>query len=173
MFAAADLYSRKFFNEVFYRKYKGESEDRLKLMAAEMFESAVKPAIYEQAYAMIKQSRAAGYIQVMVTGSLDILAAPVARHLGMDAFVSNELEYVSGYATGQLKQPLLAGATKATWMRQYAKDHDLDLSECLAYTDSMSDLPMLAVVGKPSVINPDFRLKQVARSFDWPVLQFS
>jgi HAD superfamily hydrolase (TIGR01490 family) len=173
LFAAADLYSRKFFNELFYRRYKGESEDRLKLMAADMFERAVKPAIFDQAYAMIEQSRAAGYMQVMVTGSLDILAEPIAKHLGMDAFVANELEYVGGYATGHLKQPLLAGATKANWMRQYAKDNNLDLGECLAYTDSMSDLPMLTVVGKPSVINPDFRLKQVARSFEWPILQFA
>src|SRR5262249_38938376 len=82
-FAVADVYSRKVFNEVFYRRYKGESEDRLKLMAEEMFETAVRPGIYEQAYAMIRQSRAAGYVQVLVTGALDLLAEPVAHHLGM------------------------------------------------------------------------------------------
>jgi HAD superfamily hydrolase (TIGR01490 family) len=172
-FAAADQYSRKIFNEVFYRRYKGESEDRLKLMAEEMFEDVVKPGIYDQAYHMVRQSRAAGYVQVLVTGALDLLAEPVARHLGMDVFVANELEYVDGYATGKIKQPLLAGATKATWMRQYAADNGFDLEQCLAYSDSMSDLPMLTVVGKPSVINPDFRLKQLARSFDWPVLHFA
>jgi HAD superfamily hydrolase (TIGR01490 family) len=172
-FAVADVYSRKLFNEVFYRRYKGESEDRLKLMAEEMFETVVKPGIYEQAYAMVRQSRAAGYVQVLVTGALDLLAEPVARHLGMDVFVANELEYVDGYCTGKIKQPLLAGATKATWMRQYAADNGFDLEQCLAYSDSMSDLPMLTVVGKPSVINPDMRLKQLARSFDWPVLSFS
>ena len=172
-FAVADAYSRKVFNEVFYRRYKGESEDRLKLMAEEMFETVVKPGIYEQSYAMIRQSRAAGYVQVMVTGALDLLAEPVARHLGMDVFVANELEYVDGYCTGKMKQPLLAGATKATWMRQYCTENGFDLEQCLAYSDSMSDLPMLTVVGKPSVINPDFRLKQLARSFDWPVLSFS
>ena len=57
-------------------------------------------------------------------------------------------------------------------MRQYAADNGFDLEQCLAYSDSMSDLPMLTVVGKPSVINPDMRLKQLARSFDWPVLRF-
>ncbi len=172
-FAVADQYSRKVFNEVFYRRYKGESEDRLKLMAEEMFEDVVKPGIYDQSYHMIRQSRAAGYVQVLVTGALDLLAEPVARHLGMDVFVANELEYVGGYATGKIKQPLLAGATKATWMRQYAAENGFDLEQCLAYSDSMSDLPMLTVVGKPSVINPDFRLKQLARSFDWPVLSFA
>ncbi len=172
-FVTADAYSRKVFNELFYRRYKGESEDRLKLMAEDMFEKIVRPHIFEQSYSMIRQSRAAGYRQVLITGALDLLAEPVARHLGVDDFVSNELEFVNGYATGRLKAPLIAGASKATFIRRYAKDHGLDLEQCLAYTDSMSDYPMLASVGKPSVINPDFRLKKLAKSFDWPILYFS
>ncbi|MEL6548503.1 MAG: HAD family phosphatase [Myxococcota bacterium] len=172
-FVAADQYSRKVFNELFYRRYKGESEDRLKLMAEDMFDDVVRPHIFEQTYSMLRQSRAAGYRQVMITGALDLLAAPVARHLGFDDYVANELEYVDGYATGRLKEPLIAGASKATYMRNYAREHELDLEQCLAYTDSMSDYPMLSSVGKPSVINPDFRLKQLAKSFDWPILYFS
>ena len=171
-FVAADAYSRKIFNEIFYRRYRGESEDRLKLLAEEMFDEVVRPSIFRQAYEMIRQSREAGFRQVLITGALDLLAEPVARHLGMDTYVANELEYVDGYATGRIKQPLLAGATKATWIRHYAQEHGLDLDQCLAYSDSMSDYPMLAVVGKPSVINPDARLRSVARSFDWPILQF-
>ncbi|MEO0813586.1 MAG: HAD family hydrolase, partial [Myxococcota bacterium] len=83
-FVAADQYSRKVFNELFYRRYKGESEDRLKLMAEDMFDDVVRPHIFEQTYSMLRQSRAAGYRQVMITGALDLLAAPVARHLGFD-----------------------------------------------------------------------------------------
>ncbi|MEM6532791.1 MAG: HAD-IB family hydrolase [Myxococcota bacterium] len=171
-FVAADQYSRKVFNELFYRRYRGESEDRLKLMADSMFEEIVRPHIFGQSYHMIRQSREAGYRQVMITGALDLLAEPIARHLGMDDYVANELEYVNGVATGRLREPLIAGASKATYMRSYAKAHNLDLDQCLAYTDSMSDYPMLASVGKPSVINPDFRLKQLAKSFDWPILKF-
>lgn len=171
-FLAADAYSRKVFNEIFYRRYKGESEDRLKMMAEEMFEDIVRPGIFQQSYDMLRQSRDAGYRQVLVTGALDLLAEPVARHLGMDHYVANELECVDGYATGRIKEPLIAGASKATWIRRYATQEGLDLEQCLAYTDSMSDLPMLSVVGKPAVINPDFRLRQHARSFAWPILSF-
>ena len=172
-FMAADAYSRKVFNEIFYRRYKGESEDRLKILAQEGFDEVVKPTIFKQAYAMIRQSRAAGYRQVLVTGALDILAEPVARHLGMDAFVANELEFVDGYCTGRIKPPLLAGATKAAWIRRHAREHGLDLEQCLAYSDSMSDFPMLAAVGKPAVINPDRQLRVEAKASDWPILNFS
>ncbi len=91
----------------------------------------------------------------------------------MDDYVANELEFVGGYATGKIVEPLLAGAAKATWMRSYAATHGYDLETCHAYSDSMSDYPMLCVVGRPSVINPDSRLKSVAQSFDWPILKFT
>ncbi|MEK7704330.1 MAG: HAD-IB family hydrolase [Myxococcota bacterium] len=172
LFLAVDAYSRKFFNELFYRRYRGESEDRLTLMAEEMFDEVVRPSIFTQAYAMIRQSRAAGVRQVLITGALDLLAAPVARHLGMDDFVGNTLEMVDGHATGRIRPPLLAGATKANWMRRYAEERGLDLERCFSYSDSMSDYPMLTAVGRPTVINPDARLRSVARSFDWPILRF-
>lgn len=172
-FFAADAYSRKIFNELFYRRYRGEPEDRLHMLAEELFEEVVKPTIFKQAYAMIRQSREAGYRQVLVTGALDLLAAPVARHLGMDDWVANRLEVVDGYCTGRIQPPLLAGPTKAAWMRKYAAAHGLNLDQCHAYADSMSDFPMLSVVGKPAVINPDRRLRLQAKSFDWPILNFA
>ena len=119
------------------------------------------------------QARRAGHTQVRVTGALDLLARPVADYLGIDHIIANELEYVKGYATGQLRGPLVAGATKAARMRRFALEHDVELDDCFAYSDSMSDYPMLAVVGKPSVINPDRRLKRTARQYDWPILRFS
>jgi phosphoserine phosphatase len=45
------------------------------------------------------------------------------------------------------------------------------LSESFAYSDSYSDFPMLAVVGRPTACNPDRRLRAVARSYDWPVVE--
>ena len=55
-------------------------------------------------------------------------------------------------------------------MRAYAAEHDLDLGNCWAYTDSYSDYAMLAVVGHPTCVNPDMRLRAVARSYDWPIV---
>ncbi len=171
-FIATDAYSRKLFNEVFYRRYRGESEDRLKILAEELFDEVVRPSIYSQARALVNQSKRAGHTQVLVTGALDILAEPVARHLGIDYVIANELEYVNGFATGQVKGPLIAGASKAARMRKFASEQGYDLEACYAYSDSMSDTPMLTVVGKPAVVNPDKRLKRIAREYDWPILRF-
>jgi HAD superfamily hydrolase (TIGR01490 family) len=170
LFWVADKLSRKWFNELFYRSYQGASEDRLEVLSEELFEDVIKPNIYPRAPDLIAESRRAGVRQVLVSGALDFTMRPLARYLGVDDLIANQLEFVDNYATGKLKKPFVAGATKAEIMRDYARRHGVDLAESWAYSDSFSDFPMLAVVGHPTAVNPDFRLRSIARSYDWPVL---
>jgi HAD superfamily hydrolase (TIGR01490 family) len=170
LFAAADAYSRRAFNDLFFRRYQGESEDRLRYLADELFDNVLRPSIFPGAYELIDKSKRLGLRQVLVTGAIDFTVRPLVRHLGLDDWVSNHLEFVDGKATGRLLPPVMAAATKASWMRTYAEREGLNLSACYAYTDSMSDLPMLSVVGHPTAVNPDFRLRNTALQHDWPIL---
>jgi HAD superfamily hydrolase (TIGR01490 family) len=170
LFLTADKLSRKVFNEVFYGYYKGESEDRLVTLAEELFDDVIRPSIFPRTVELIAESKRAGLRQVIVSGGLDFTVAPLARYLGVEDFIANTLEFENGVATGQLGKPFVAGATKAQIMRDYATRTGIDLSHSWAYSDSYSDYPMLAVVGHPTAVNPDFRLRTVARSYDWPIL---
>ena len=170
LFAAADFYSRRLFNDVFFRRYQGESEDRLRFLSEELFDNVIRPSIFPGAYELIDKSKRLGLRQVLVTGALDLTVLPLARHLGLDDWVTNRLEYVEGKATGRLLPPIMAAATKASWMRVYAEKEGLNLSDCYSYSDSMSDLPMLSVVGHPTAVNPDYRLRNTALQHDWPIL---
>ena len=170
IFAVTDQYSRKVFNDLFFKRYKGESEDRLRFFAEELFEGVLKPAVFPGAKTLIRKSRSLGLKQVVVTGALDFSVAPLMEYLGVDDFVANRLEFVNGVATGRLLPPVLASATKASWIRTYAEKHDINLSDSYAYSDSMSDLPMLSIVGHPAAVNPDMRLRQTALHHDWPIL---
>jgi HAD superfamily hydrolase (TIGR01490 family) len=170
MFLAADFWNRRLFNDLFFVRYRGESEDRLRSMSQELFDAVLKPSIFPGAYELIDKSRQLGLRQVIVTGALDLTVAPLARHLKIDDYVTNRLEFVDGYATGRLLPPIMAAATKASWMRIYAEKENLNLSDCYGYSDSLSDLPMLSVVGHPTAVNPDLRLRSTALQHDWPVL---
>ncbi|HEY2731874.1 MAG TPA: HAD-IB family hydrolase [Polyangia bacterium] len=170
MFLAADFWNRRLFNDLFFVRYRGESEDRLRSMAQELFDTVLKPSIFPGAYELIDKSRQLGLRQVIVTGALDLTVGPLARHLKIDDYVTNRLEFVDGYATGRLLPPIMAAATKASWMRIYAEKENLNLSDCYGYSDSLSDLPMLSVVGHPTAVNPDLRLRSTALQHDWPVL---
>jgi phosphoserine phosphatase len=85
--------------------------------------------------------------------------------------VGNRLEMKDGYATGQLLRPVIAGPTKSRVIYDHAVANGHDLSECFGYSDSYSDVPMLSVVGKPAVINPDSKLRRLARAHQWPIIK--
>jgi HAD superfamily hydrolase (TIGR01490 family) len=170
VFAVTDQYSRKVFNDLYFKRYKGESEDRLRFFAQELFDSVIKPAVFPGAYELVEKSRNLGLRQVVVTGALDVSVKPLMQHLGITDYVANRLEFVNGIATGRLLPPVMAAATKASWIRTFAEREGLSLSDSYAYTDSMSDLPMLSVVGHPAAVNPDMRLRQTALHHDWPIL---
>ena len=170
LFGAADLYSRNVFNELFFQSYKGESEDRLRYFSEELFEEVLKPAIFPGTQDLIEASKKLGLKQVVITGALDFTIERLVNYLGIEEYAANRLEFVNGYATGRILPPVMASATKAKWMREYAERENINLSDSFAYSDSISDLPMLSIVGHPVAINPDFRLKQTAIQHDWAIL---
>jgi len=170
IFAAADLYSRKVFNDIFFKWYRNQSEDRLRFLSQDLFEEVIEPSIYPGTRELLEKSRSLGLRQVVVTGALDISIEPLLRHLGIEEYVANRLEFVDGVATGRLIPPVMASATKASWIRTYAEREKISLSDCFCYADSMSDLPMLSMVGHPTATNPDLRLRSTALRHDWPIL---
>src|SRR5262245_29228969 len=170
VFAVTDIYSRNVFNEVFFRSYEGESVDRLRFFADELYEEILKPGVFPGTLDLIEKSKKIGQKQIVITGELDFSVAPLMSYLGIDDYVANRLEFVNGYATGRLLPPVMASATKAKWIREYAERENINLSESYAYSDSISDLPMLSIVGHPVAVNPDMRFKQTALQHDWSVL---
>lgn len=169
-FGITDLYSRNVFNEYFFKSYEGESEDRLRYFSEELFEEVLKPAIYPGTKELIAAGKKLGQKQIVITGALDFTIDRLCEYLGIDEYKANRMEFVNGYSTGRILPPVMASATKAKWMREYAEKNDINLSDSYAYSDSISDLPMLSIVGHPVAVNPDFRLKQTAIQHDWAVL---
>jgi haloacid dehalogenase-like hydrolase len=65
------------------------------------------------------------------------------------------------------------GENKAVAMREIAAAEHYDLTRSYAYSDSMTDLPMLEAVGHPHAVNPDRALRREAAARSWPVLVFT
>ena len=132
LFAAADQYSRIFFNDLFFKRYKGETEDRLRFFADELFEEVLKPGVFPGAFELIQKSRSLGLRQVVVTGALDMSVKPLMDYLGIEDYAANHLEFVNGVATGRLLPPVLASATKASWIRAFAEREKINLNDSYA-----------------------------------------
>ena len=171
MFWAADKLSRKWFNEIFYRSYEGASEDRLVVLAEELFEDVIKPNIYPRAKDLIEESRRAGCRQVLLSGALDFTMRPLARYLGVDDLIANQLEFVDNYATGKLKKPFVAGATKADIMRdvrQAARHRPRRVVGVLRQLLATTRCSRSSAIRPPAT--PTCGCARWRARYDWPVL---
>ena len=88
----------------------------------------------------------------------------MAGALGTRAKVDDEGRY-----TGELVGDILHGPAKAEAVAALAAQRGIDLSGSSAYSDSINDLPLLELVGDPRAVNPDRKLRAVARTRGWPV----
>ena len=96
---------------------------------------------------LVAKCKEAGQRVVLITGSLNYTIEPLAEELGADDIITNRLEMKDGIATGRLLRPVVAGPEKAVLIVEDAQRHGHDLAECMGYSDSYSDVPMLSVVG--------------------------
>ncbi len=167
----AELRDRRMFNELLFEAFKGTSEDRLIALADDAVGWCMKRHVYPGARDIIARAKDLGHEVVLVSGALDFMLERLSKELGADHFVGNRLEMKDGYATGKLLRPVVAGPTKSRLIQDHARDNGHDLAECFGYSDSYSDLPMLSVVGKPAVINPEPKLERLALTYQWPVIK--
>jgi len=168
-----ELRSRRKFNIAFYRLYRGLPRQWLEAEAPGLFDSVLRPALYAGAEQMVKRDREQGYVTVLLTGSLDFAVRPLAKYLGFQEIVANQLVFVDGVATGEVAEPIVAGEEKVRLMRQLLDRYGADPAEARAYSDSWSDRPMLEAVGQPVVVNPGPRLRRWARLHRWPVVDLA
>jgi HAD superfamily hydrolase (TIGR01490 family) len=166
--ALSELADRRTFNELLYSSYEGMSEDRLVLLADEVFDKVIRPSIFAAARDLVNKNLERGHVVVLISGALDFVVRRLAEHLGAQELIANRLEMKNGRATGKLLKPVVAGPEKARLIREHARQHGHDLDECYAFSDSYSDLPMLSVVGHPAAVNPDPRLALLAKAYSWP-----
>jgi HAD superfamily hydrolase (TIGR01490 family) len=141
-------------------------------LGEEIYDETMADRVWEGARELTQQHLEAGQRVWLVTATPIELADILARRLGLTGALGTVAETIDGAYTGRLVGGLLHGEAKAEAIRALAVREGLDLARCSAYSDSANDLPMLTLVGHPSVVNPDSDLRAEARERGWPVHDF-
>jgi HAD superfamily hydrolase (TIGR01490 family) len=132
------------------------------------FVEDVIPHVTERGKQRVAEHQAQGHLVAIVSASTQFVVRPMAAHLGIEGqYVCTQVETRAGHLTGRVVPPVCYGPGKVVWARRFAEEHDVDLSASYCYTDSISDLPLLEVVGHPVAVNPDHRLRRLANERDW------
>jgi HAD superfamily hydrolase (TIGR01490 family) len=135
--------------------------------------AGILPRIYPQMLDEVHRHQDDGRATFIVSAAGNDLVKTLAAVLGMEGGIGTSWAVGSdGRYTGEMDGPFVYGDGKVEAMRQFADKHDIDLGASYAYSDSVSDLPMLRAVGHAVVVNPDSDLLEIARQEDWRVMRF-
>jgi HAD superfamily hydrolase (TIGR01490 family) len=144
----------------------------VRAIVAETLHEIVQPMVYAEATALIAEHRAAGDEIVVLSASGAEVVGPIAAMVGADCAVATRMGIEDGRYTGVVEY-YCYGAEKAEAARRIAEERGYRLADCRAYSDSITDLPLLEAVGHPTVVNPDRALRREALRRGWPVLTFA
>ncbi len=152
---------------------RGLRRETLEEVARESFEKWLKADLFPGAVKLVQKLHAEGRRVVLATSSLDFIVEPLARDLAVDGVLATTLEFRDGVCTGKLAgNPMFRGGKKAAvlaWLRQNA----VEPGSCSFYSDSAYDLPLLEAVGHPVAVNPDRRLRRIARARGWDLMELA
>jgi HAD superfamily hydrolase (TIGR01490 family) len=133
----------------------------------------ILPRVFPQMLAEVHAHQDAGRPAFIVSAAGNDIVESLARVLGMEGGIGTRYEVdAEGNFTGRLDGPFVYGSGKVEAMEAFAAEHGIDLASSYAYSDSLSDLPMLRAVGNPVAVNPDPPLAQLAKEEDWQTLRF-
>jgi HAD superfamily hydrolase (TIGR01490 family) len=155
------------------RQFRGQSERALVREANLIFRDLVKPTIYPEAEELVRRHREQGHVVAIVSGATRYIVKPLAESLGVKHYLYTRLETENGRFTGRVIEPICFEEGKIYWLQQFIDEHSIDLARSYFYTDSITDLPLLDLVGHPFVVNPDPRLYRTALRRRWPVRFFT
>jgi HAD superfamily hydrolase (TIGR01490 family) len=151
---------------------RGFSVEEMQHLVGDAMEPVLRPLVYAEPLHLVQQHRTRGEKVYVVSATLQEIVDHIAADLGFDGAIGSTCEIVDGVYTGRSLRAA-HGQGKAQALSDLAATESIDLSASTAYSDSYSDLPFLEAVGHPVAVNPDRRLRRIARLRGWPIISFS
>ncbi len=150
----------------------GWDVEQVKSIVGETLHDIVDPLVFAEAANLIADHKLCGRDIVVVSASGEEIVAPIAKALGATHAMATRMVVEDGKYTGEVAY-YCYGEGKVEAIRELAAREGYALEHCYAYSDSITDLPMLEAVGHPTVVNPDRGLRKEAVARGWPTVTFS
>jgi phosphatidylglycerophosphatase C len=122
------------------------------------FHTKLKPRIYKQALNEMRFMKQEGYHILLVTASPEAYMKYFNELNEVDGVIGTELLIKEGRYTGTIKGNNCKGEEKVARIKRYLEEKKIipDYNSSYAYSDSLSDMPMLNLVKHRYIINSKY-----------------
>lgn len=151
---------------------KGMPETTLIHLCNEVTKKVLLPSVYQGAKTEIEVHRSKNARLVILSSALFPVCIEIAKNLNIDDVLCSDLEVKDGYLTGQPVGHLCFGQEKEVRLNEYCRINNYTTSDAWCYGDSVTDLSALESVGNPVCVNPDRKLKRVAKKRNWKIFNW-
>ncbi|MFC6009859.1 1-acylglycerol-3-phosphate O-acyltransferase [Nocardia lasii] len=150
------------------RTWAGVPETELAGLGRRAFSKEVYGRLFPEAWQLVRAHQLAGHTVVLVSELTWYQVQPAAERLGIEAVLCTELAVEDGILTGHPRGVPLWRAGKAAAVVEFAAGREIGY----VYADSVTDLPLLALGERSTVIDPDPTLAEIAADNGWHTLTF-
>ena len=131
--------------------------------------------VYPQLLARVAEEKAAGYRHIMATASYRLYVEAIAKRLGFDDVIATDLSTdSSGHVLARINGHNCYDTAKLELVKGWMDRHGLERANChiRAYSDHVSDAPLLNFADEPFATNPHGPLARLAETKGWPIVDW-
>jgi HAD superfamily hydrolase (TIGR01490 family) len=135
-------------------------------------EHFIRPTAHDNMITRLREHVAHSHVVVLVSAMLAPTLARVGQPLGVTGTVGTQVEIKDEKFTGRVLPPACMGFEKERMTKKFLQTRgiEIDFAASYAYADSISDLPLLKMVGHPVAVYPDVQLSALAHRENWEII---
>ena len=144
---------------------------KLQELHTEFMREYIDPIWLTEAEALVEKHKSAGHQVIVVTATNRFIVEPIVRRFGIEELICPEPEMQNGRYTGNFVGPTCFAEGKVEKMALWLQNNNASLEEdSWFYSDSHNDLPLLEKVTNPVAVDPDAKLRSIAKERNWPII---
>lgn len=155
--------------KVFQHFLEGQSYSFLREEGRSFLNECLEQMLYEPCLAHLKKAMEKGDYILLLSSSPDFMIEPIAEVLQVHEWEATKYSLDENSCLESIFH-LIGGVEKVQRAQQVSERLNISHRNIVAYSDSISDLPLMEFAGKAIAVNPDRKLKKIAEKRDWEIL---
>ena len=153
-----------------FKPLAARSFEELNALHKEFMTTTIHSMVRSQSFKTIEKHHKQGDTVILISATNSFIGKPIADYFGINHLLATDPKIENGRYTTEIEGTPCFQEGKITRLKEWITDNNETLEGSYFYSDSINDLPLLDVVDKPIVVDPDDSLNTIAKERDWPII---